>query len=86
MFIQPKARSFVMSAKIRRRLTEWGNGYGIRLTKAEAKKLGLRAGDTVDVELHGSPAPNNVSDLPSLQLGGTYDIDEIIEEETDAGR
>ncbi|HUR70158.1 MAG TPA: AbrB/MazE/SpoVT family DNA-binding domain-containing protein [Candidatus Thermoplasmatota archaeon] len=75
-----------MSAKIRRRLTEWGNGYGIRLTKAEAKKLGLRAGDTVDVELRGSPAPNDVARLPALHLGGTYDIDEIVEEEADAGR
>lgn len=75
-----------MSAKIRRRLTEWGNGYGIRLTKAEAKKLGLKAGDTVDVELRGSPAPNDVTRLPALHLGGTYDIDEIVEEEADAGR
>lgn len=86
MFIQPDRQSLPVSAKIRRRLTEWGNGYGIRLTKAEARKLGLRAGDTVDVELHGSPAPNNVSELPALHLGGTYDIDEIVEEETDAGR
>lgn len=75
-----------MSAKIRRRLTAWGNGYGIRLTKAEAKKLGLKAGDTVDVELRGAAAPNDVSRLPTLHLGGTYDIDEIIEEEADAGR
>lgn len=74
-----------MTARIRRRLTEWGNGYGIRLTKAEARKLGLKAGDTVDVEVKGEPAPNDVASLPKLHLGGRYDIDKIIEEETDAG-
>lgn len=74
-----------MTARIRRRLTEWGNGYGIRLTKAEARKLGLKAGDTVDVEVRGEAAPNDVGSLPALHLGGRYDIDKILEEESDAG-
>lgn len=45
---------------VRRRLTEWGNGYGNRITKAEARTLGIRPGDVVDVEVRGEPTPNDV--------------------------
>ncbi|MFA5862832.1 MAG: AbrB/MazE/SpoVT family DNA-binding domain-containing protein [Candidatus Thermoplasmatota archaeon] len=74
-----------MTARVRRRLTEWGNGYGIRITKAEARKLGLRAGDTVDVEVQGEVAPNDVKRLPTFRLGGAYDIDAILEDDANAG-
>lgn len=70
---------------VRRRVTEWGNGYGIRITKAEARKLGIRPGDLVDVEVRGEPQPNDVSKLPTFRLGGAYDIDAILDEEGNAG-
>ena len=70
---------------VRRRVTEWGNGYGIRITKTEARKLGIQPGDVVDVEVRGEPQPNDVDRLPVFRLGGAYDIDAILEEEDHAG-
>lgn len=74
-----------MTTRIRRRLSEWGNGYGIRITKSEARKLGLRPGDTVDIEVQGEAGPNDVASLPVFHLGGTYEIDAILEDDADAG-
>lgn len=74
-----------MPIHLRRRLSEWGNGYGIRITKAEARKLGVRAGDTVEADVRGEPPSNDVASLPAYRLGGSYDIDEILEDEADAG-
>jgi hypothetical protein len=78
-------RPMFLNMHVRRRVTEWGNGYGIRITKAEARKLGIRAGDVVDLEVRGAPQPNDVAKLPAFRLGGAYDIDAILEEEDDAG-
>lgn len=75
-----------MTIRLRRRLTEWGNGFGIRLTRKEAEALGVRAGDVIDAEVHAEPRPNDVASLPTYRLGGSYDIDAILEEEADAGR
>lgn len=32
-------------------LKEWGNSYGIRISKAQARQLGLKKGDTMNVDL-----------------------------------
>lgn len=32
-------------------LKEWGNSYGIRISKTQAKQLGLKKGDTINVDL-----------------------------------
>jgi hypothetical protein len=39
----------------------------------------------VDVDVRGEVAPNDVESLPTFHLGGAYDIDAIVEEESDAG-
>lgn len=75
-----------MAIHIRRRLTEWGNGYGIRLTKGEARDLGVDAGDTIEADIRTEPEANDVQGLPAYRLGGTYDIDEVLEDEANAGR
>jgi hypothetical protein len=85
MFISRDSPSAVVTYRLRRRLTTWGNGFGIRLTRAEARKLGLKAGDPVDVDVRGAAVGNDVASLPALHLGGRYDIDKIVEEESDAG-
>ncbi|MGH2669846.1 MAG: hypothetical protein ACRDH5_12165 [bacterium] len=74
-----------MAIHLKRRLTEWGNGFGIRLTKTEARELGVRAGDVVEAEVRSEPEPNDVASLPAYRLGGSYSIDEILEDEADAG-
>ena len=32
-------------------LKEWGNSYGIRITKRQAEQLGLKKGDIVNIDL-----------------------------------
>ena len=32
-------------------LKEWGNSYGIRISKVQARRLGLKKGDTMNVDL-----------------------------------
>lgn len=74
---------------VRRRLTKWGNGYGIRITVKEAKQLGLQAGQDIDADLQPSPAQNDLSELPVFHLGGDYEIDDVLAddyEETHARR
>ncbi|MHB8584734.1 MAG: AbrB/MazE/SpoVT family DNA-binding domain-containing protein [Thermoplasmatota archaeon] len=69
-----------MSIEIRRRVTEWGNGLGIRLTRKEAAALGIQPGDVVQAEVKAAPIENDVDSLPHYHLGGRYSIDETAEE------
>lgn len=53
------------------RILRWGNSYGVRITKAEAERLGLHEGDDVDLlvqEAHG-----DVPEIPTFDLGGLAD-------------
>lgn len=70
-----------MPLHVRRRLTKWGNGYGIRITVAEARRLGLQAGQDVEADVHAAPKGNDLSTLPSWDLGGRYDLDEVVDED-----
>ncbi len=74
-----------MPVHLRRRLLKWGNGYGVRITKTEATRLGLRPGSELDMEIRPITAKEEVDALPTYRLGGKYDIDATIEEELDAG-
>lgn len=69
-----------MPVHVRRRLTKWGNGYGLRITVAEAKRLGVQAGQEVEADLLGPPAANDLSAFPLFHLGGGIgDLDEEID-------
>lgn len=37
------------------KILRWGNSYGVRLSKPEVERRGLRAGETVDVEIRAEP-------------------------------
>ncbi len=80
-FIPHLGQSILMPVRVRRRLTKWGNGFGIRITVAEATRLGLQAGQDVDLEVHAATARNDLSTLPTWNLGGDYDIDEVLDDD-----
>lgn len=75
----------LMSVHLRRRLLKWGNGYGVRITKKEAMRLGLKPGSELDLEIRPITVKEEVDALPAYRLGGQYDIDATLEEELDAG-
>lgn len=54
-------------------LRRWGNAFGILVSRAEARKLGLHEGDLVDVDLQRHDA-SKVSELPSFSAG-SIDLD-----------
>lgn len=65
-----------MQAKVLR----WGNSYGIRITKADAERLGLEAGDEVIVDVKAKPGDEiDTTQLPSLDLGGLADDHDEVE-------
>lgn len=70
---------------LRRRLLKWGNGFGIRITKKEALAMGIKAGTELDVDVEPQPASMELEGLRTYRLGGDYNLDEIVEEELDAG-
>lgn len=56
--------------RFRRKILRWGNGYGIRLTKAEAERLGATQRTEVDVEVRPTHRGIDISSLTFLDLGG----------------
>lgn len=54
----------------RKRVLRWGNGYGIRLTKADMERLGIHEKQEVDVTLEPAAGRIDLSDFPFLRLGG----------------
>lgn len=74
--------------RLRRKITNWGHAYGIRVTKAELERLGLRPNDVADVEVRGEPAPVDWSHITPIRMGryASERHDEIIGEGLDADR
>lgn len=76
-----------MPILIRKRLTRWGNGYGIRLTKAETERLNVQAGDELEAEIFGDEDRPSRADLDRLAIfdfGGALDgidLDELAGED-----
>lgn len=68
---------------LHKRVLKWGNSYGIRLTKADLERLGLREDDEVDVGLEPAPPEIDWASIEFLRLGselakrGSLDHDEI---------
>ncbi len=62
------------------KVLKWGNSYGIRITKADAERLGLAPGDEVIVEVKAKPGDKiDLSGLPELKLGGLADHHDEVE-------
>lgn len=56
-----------MIAKVLR----WGNSYGIRLSKEDAEREGLREGQEIVIEIKAREGGKiDLLDLPSFNLGG----------------
>lgn len=56
-----------MIAKVLR----WGNSYGIRISKEDAEREGLREGQEVVLEIKAKPRKEiDISHLPSFDMGG----------------
>lgn len=53
------------------KVLKWGNSYGIRLSKDDVEREGLKPGDEVVVEVRVKPGETvDLSDLPGFDLGG----------------
>lgn len=77
-----------MPIVVHKRVTRWGNGLGIRLTKKEAERLRIKAGDEVDAEIFGQedrPTKEDLDRLAMFDWGdvGPEDIDRLAEEDID---
>lgn len=57
------------SVRIRRRLLKWGNAYGVRITRAEARRLGLQEKDPMVVEVRPQKSTLDPSRLHMVDLG-----------------
>jgi hypothetical protein len=76
-----------MDMHVRRPLTKWGNGWGLRLTKKEVEKLGVKPGEPVEADLRSKPPRNPIDQLPSWNLGGRpLDDDELADAVLEAKR
>lgn len=73
--------------RVRRRLLKWGNAYGIRVTKEDARRLGATEKDTVEVEIAKAEPRVDVAQLPVFHLGrdARSKHDEVSREAADAG-
>lgn len=57
------------SLSLRRRLIKWGHGYGIRVTRGEAGRLGLREKSAVNVRVEPATGRLNLADFHLVPIG-----------------
>ncbi len=71
---------------VHRKIVPWGNGFGIRLTKAELARLGLRPRDEAEVIVRGERKGVDLSHIHFINLGpnASERHDEIIGEGMEA--
>lgn len=55
---------------IRAKLLEWGNSFGLRLSRQDVERLHLRLDTEVEVKVDVEPDKIRVEDLRSFDLGG----------------
>ncbi len=74
--------------RFRRKILRWGNGYGIRLTKAEAERLGATEKTVVDVEIEAEPPRFDPTRFRFVPMGpdASRRHTELAAEAADAGR
>ena len=58
---------------IKARILKWGNSYGLRIQKADLKRLGLRPGEEALVRLERRSGTVDLSRLPRFKGGGPDD-------------
>ena len=58
---------------IKARILKWGNSYGLRIQKADLKRLGLSPGEEVIVRFEGRSGPVDLSGLPRFKGGAPDD-------------
>lgn len=75
----------MMLVDIQRRLLRWGNGFGIRLTTDEVRRLGLREGATVHADVKEARPRNDTAKATLFSFRAPYDIQAILEEEAARG-
>lgn len=71
-----------MPISVERKLLRWGNGYGLRLTEGEARRLGVKAGGRVRAKVEDARPKNDLDKVALFHFGGRYDVRRILEEET----
>lgn len=59
--------------EVRGKLLEWGNSYGIRISKDDVQRFGLKPNQDVRIRLEIGKKPLRVQDLPSFDLGKAAD-------------
>lgn len=59
--------------EVKARLLAWGNSYGIRLSRDDVQRFGLKPDQEIRIKLEVSREAIGVSDLPSFDLGGAAD-------------
>jgi antitoxin component of MazEF toxin-antitoxin module len=70
-----------MSVDVERKLLKWGNGYGIRLTAEDVRRLGLHEGEVVRATVREARPRNDVGKATLFRFKGPYDIKKILEDE-----
>lgn len=55
---------------VRAKLLEWGNSFGLRLSRQDVERLHLRLDTEVEVKVDVEPNKIRVEDLHSFDLGG----------------
>jgi hypothetical protein len=55
--------------QVHRRIVPWGNGYGIRLSRSELDRLGLRPRDEAEVTIRGERSGLDLSKIHAIDLG-----------------
>lgn len=58
---------------IKARVLKWGNSYGLRIQKADMKRLGLRPGEETLVRLERRGSSVDLSELPRFKGGAPDD-------------
>jgi hypothetical protein len=71
---------------VHRKIVPWGNGFGIRLSKGDLERLGLRPRDEAEVLVRGERKGVDLSHFHFLRIGGDASIhhDDLIGEGLDA--
>ena len=66
---------------LRAKLLKWGNSYGVRISKSDVDRLGVRVGDELDVEVLPKRTRVDLSFLRTFRDGGAgADHDRILDD------
>lgn len=73
--------------EVKGRLLAWGNSYGIRLSRDDVQRFGLKPDQEIRVKLEIEQEALGVSDLPSFDLGRAADRhDDLFAQSVEEGK